>query len=67
MWKGIWAHLQEPEPVLTIFCVHKALTPPGNQEASAIAQVQGLGTDASLNAADWYIERVEMEVPGEMA
>lgn len=40
-WKDIWAHLQEPEVVLTVFHIpaHKALTPPGNQEADALAQI----------------------------
>lgn len=37
IWKDIWVHLQEPQAVLIIFHVpaHKALTPPGNQEADA--------------------------------
>ena len=41
MWKDIWVHLQEPEAVLTVFhlLAYKVLTPPGNQEADALAWV----------------------------
>ena len=41
MWKDIWVCLQEPEAVLTLFQLpaHKVLTPLGNQEVSALAQV----------------------------
>ena len=37
IWRDIWVHLQEPQAVLIVFHVpaHKALTPPGNQEADA--------------------------------
>ena len=54
MWKDIWDCLQELEAVLTVFPVltHKTLTPLGNQEANAPAQVQTLATNSSTDAAD---------------
>ena len=51
----IWVCLQEPEAILPVFHVlaRKALTPPGNQEADALAWVQSLATDPSADTADW--------------
>ena len=41
MCKDIRVHLQESEAVLIVFLIsaHRALTPPGNQEADALAQI----------------------------
>lgn len=55
IWKDISIHLQEPETILTVFSVpvHKALVPSEYKEADALAQVQSLATDPSLNTTDW--------------
>lgn len=47
MWKDIQVRLQVPEIVLTIFHIGapKALTPPGDQEAGALALVRDLAAD----------------------
>lgn len=54
MWKDSWDYLQELEAVLAIFQIltHETLTPLGNQEANATAQVQALATDPSTDTAD---------------
>lgn len=41
MWKDIWVLFQEREVVLSGFHVlaYKAMTPPGNKEADALAQI----------------------------
>lgn len=50
----IWAHLQEPEAVLTVFHVPtQILTPPGNHRTDVLAQYKPLATDLSVNTADW--------------
>ena len=43
-----------PEAVLTVFCIlaHKALTPPGNTEVDAPAQVWALATDPLMDTVD---------------
>ena len=58
-------HLQEPEAVLTVFHVqgHKAPTIPGNQEDDALAQVQALANDASVDTADWLHRKGATIVP----
>lgn len=66
--KYIKRHLQEPEAILTVLCVcvcvgggvpvNKTLTPPGNQEANALAQVQAPSTiDPSVDMANWAHEQ----------
>lgn len=65
--KYIKRHLQEPEAILTVLCVcvggwcvpvNKTLTPPGNQEANALAQVQAPSTtDPSVDTANWVHEQ----------
>ena len=51
----MWVHLQELGAVLTVLHVpaRKALTPPGNQEAGAVAEVSTLDTDPSVDIGDW--------------
>ena len=53
VWRDVWAHLQEAEAVLTGFRVlaQEALTPPGNQEADALARVPALVTDPSVDSS----------------
>lgn len=50
----MWIHFQETEPIFPVFhtLTHKALTPPGNQEAEALAQVYALAAGPSVDAAD---------------
>lgn len=59
MWKDIQVPLQVPETVLTDFHIpaHKALTPPGNQEAHALAWVRDLAADPSVDTAGWAHKR----------
>lgn len=52
MWKDIWTHLQEPKADLVV-PAPKLSTPPGNQEAGALAKIHTLATDLSVNTADW--------------
>lgn len=60
MWKAIWAHLQEPEADLTVFHVpaHKISTPPGKQEADALAKICTLANDlVAVDNADWLHQK----------
>ena len=54
MRKDVWIHLQEPEAAVTVFRIlaPKASMPPARQEADALAQVQTLATDPSVDTAD---------------
>ena len=65
MERHFWAHLQEPEAVLTVFHIpaHKALTPPGNQEADALAQICALATDPSVDTAEEVHRKEATTVP----
>lgn len=49
----------QPEAILTFFPVpaHKALTPPGNQEADLSARAEALTTDPLVDTADWMHEK----------
>lgn len=68
MWEGIWVLLQEPEAVLIVFLVsvYKVLTTPGNQEAGALALVQTLTTDSSVDTADWVHRKSSHQNSGGM-
>lgn len=54
MWENIWHCLLDPEAAPTVLHVpaHKALTPPGNQEAGALACMQTLATEPLVHMAD---------------
>lgn len=50
--RDVERYLQEPKADLVV-PAHKLSTPPGNQEAGALAKIHALATDLSVNTADW--------------
>ena len=70
MWKGTWAHLQDPGADLTVLRGpgHVVSTPAGDQRADALAKIGALITDPSVDTADRvHWKKRAPHSPGRMA
>lgn len=65
----IFEYLQCPEGVLTVFhfSAYKVMTFTGHQEAAALAWVQALGTDSTLDSANYCKGKTDTIVQHGMA